>query len=321
MADISKELAAILAAVYGREVRGSIHDAIERINDVSEKQLAAGNAISSPTSSSEGFTDGSLYINTDDYELWRCLGTDSWESLGVFKGDDGNMWYKGTVLTTTGSGLTGVPGNEGDFYINTNNAYTYQCVHSGDATTALWNFIMILGGGSSAIAVVNSLTSTSTTDALSAYQGKYLNEHKVEKPSSPNNKDILRYNGADWVPSQLSALTDQTFSGASRNPQSGMAINSKLDTWHKVSGNIQTKTVSAIDDDTQTVQFTNIDDSKCYELWYDTSQSSDTRRGEPPKIINCAITGSGTNCTMTYTVSVPVNPTYFRLVVKGSIVS
>ena len=67
MADISKELAAILAAVYGRDVRGSIHDAIEKINDVSEKQLAAGSDISSPSSSAVGYTDGSLYINTDVY--------------------------------------------------------------------------------------------------------------------------------------------------------------------------------------------------------------------------------------------------------------
>ena len=80
MADISKELAAILAAVYGREVRGSIHDAIKKINDVSEVQISAGTDVNSPTSSAEGYFDKSLYINTDVYELtWPQLGiTYSW---------------------------------------------------------------------------------------------------------------------------------------------------------------------------------------------------------------------------------------------------
>ncbi len=37
MASIEKELEAILKAIYGEDVRGSIHDAIEKINDVTEE--------------------------------------------------------------------------------------------------------------------------------------------------------------------------------------------------------------------------------------------------------------------------------------------
>ena len=90
MADISQYLQAILSAVYGEDVRGSIHDAIEIINDVSEVVLSTGTAVTSASSSSTGFfPDTSLYFNTNTKELWKCIGTDSWQSQGLLKGDDG----------------------------------------------------------------------------------------------------------------------------------------------------------------------------------------------------------------------------------------
>ena len=60
MADISTELARILSAIYGEDVRGSIHDAIEKINEVSEVVLTTGTAVTGPSSSSTGFYDDSL---------------------------------------------------------------------------------------------------------------------------------------------------------------------------------------------------------------------------------------------------------------------
>lgn len=239
MADISRELAAILAAVYGRDVRGSIHDAIEKINDVSEKQLDAGNAISSTTSSSEGYTDGSLYINTDDYELWRCLGEDSWESLGQFaraitsiaktgtlpdgltdiytitfsdgttqsyqvkNGKDGLVWYRGTAITGNGSGITGAEGKKDDFYINTSTGYIYQCTKTGDATTAEWEYVMTIAGGPPVITVIDHLNSTDPNYALSANQGhilKLLADGKISLPSSPVAGQVLIYDATDgWI--------------------------------------------------------------------------------------------------------------------------
>ena len=89
MADISSYLADIMAAVYGEDVRGSIHDAIEIINDVSEVVLTTGTAVTGPTSSSTGFYDDSLYLNTSTMELWKCVGTNLWQSQGVLKGDTG----------------------------------------------------------------------------------------------------------------------------------------------------------------------------------------------------------------------------------------
>ena len=89
MANISTYLAAILSAVYGEDVRGSIHDAIEIINEVSEVVFSTGTDITSASSSSTGYYDNSLYLNTNTYELWKCIGTDTWQSLGVLKGDTG----------------------------------------------------------------------------------------------------------------------------------------------------------------------------------------------------------------------------------------
>jgi len=89
MADISLYLARILSAVYGEDVRGSIHDAIEIINDVSEVVLTTGTAVDSASSSSTGFYTDSLYFNTSTKELWKCIGTDSWQSQGFLKGDAG----------------------------------------------------------------------------------------------------------------------------------------------------------------------------------------------------------------------------------------
>lgn len=232
MADISKYLQDILSAVYGEEVRGSIHDAIEIINDVSEVVLTTGTAISGPTSSSEGFFVDSLYLNISTMELWKCVGTNSWQSLGVLKGSDGSgiasidktgtsglvdtytitfddghtetfditngadgadgkngsIWYKGTALSGTGTSITGFPGNKNDFYLNSTDGYVYTCVKAGGAMlpdAAEWDYVMTLtGGGGSSVTVIDSLISTSSTDALSANQGRVLDGKKQNKYAS-----------------------------------------------------------------------------------------------------------------------------------------
>lgn len=134
MADISTELAAIMSAIYGRDVRQSIYDAIDKINKVTEVQVTAGTAVTSTDSSSEGFYDGSLYINTNTWILWKCTGVNTWTSMGSFigngiaridgpvssglidtytivydngdtrtftitNGENGNRWFRGTAVS------------------------------------------------------------------------------------------------------------------------------------------------------------------------------------------------------------------------------
>jgi len=109
MADISTELARILSAIYGEDVRGSIHDAIEKINDVAEVVLTTGTDVTSPSSSSTGFYDDSLYLNTDTFELWKCTGVNTWASQGILKGDPGADGADGkgiaSITKTATSGL------------------------------------------------------------------------------------------------------------------------------------------------------------------------------------------------------------------------
>ena len=242
MADISSYLAAIMAAVYGEDVRGSIHDAIDIINKVGEVVLNTGTAVTGPTSSSTGFYDGSFYINTNTMELWKCIGTNAWQSQGVLKGADGadgngivsivktatvglvdtytitfddgttetyqitngqngSKWYKGTAISGTGTSITGFPGTKDDFYLNSVDGYVYVCVKTGGAMVpdaAEWDYVMTLtGGGGGSITVIDNLISTSSTDALSANQGRVLNTSKIDNPSTKSDGQVLTYNATD----------------------------------------------------------------------------------------------------------------------------
>lgn len=255
MANISSYLAAIMSAVYGEDVRGSIHDAIDIINKVGEVVLSTGTAVTNPTSSSTGFYDGSFYINTNTMELWKCIGTNTWQSQGVLKGADGangngivsiiktatvglvdtytityddgttstyavtngqngSKWYKGTAISGTGTSITGFPGVINDFYLNSADGYVYTCTKTGGSLppdAAEWDYVMTLtgGGGGSTVTVIDNLTSTSTTDALSANQGRAL-------------KGMI-----DAIPSMT---VDQTYNAASTNAQSGTAVAGAIST-------------------------------------------------------------------------------------------
>lgn len=161
MADISQDLQKILDAIYGEEVRGSIYHAISLINDVSEVILTTGTDITAPTDSSEGYFTGSLYLNLDTYELWKCVGTNAWQSLGILKGatgENGNKWYRG--LAVSGKAVlptiypTGIANaNANDCYLNPSEGAIYHCVTGGDDTTATWSydFTMTGGGGGGSI--------------------------------------------------------------------------------------------------------------------------------------------------------------------------
>lgn len=85
MANIDAYLQAIMAAVRGEEVRGSIHDAIDIINKVGEKVIDSGTAINAGDPKGDAY-DKSLYINTSTNELLRCNGT-IWVKVGNIKGN------------------------------------------------------------------------------------------------------------------------------------------------------------------------------------------------------------------------------------------
>lgn len=99
MADISTELQAIMDAVYGEDVRSAIHDAIDLINKVGEVTLTLGTAVTSASSSTTGFYEDSVYINTNTYDVWQCTGT-AWALKGNIKGDEGPQGVSPAVTIT-----------------------------------------------------------------------------------------------------------------------------------------------------------------------------------------------------------------------------
>ena len=150
MANIAAELAAIMAAVYGEEVRGSIHDAIQKINDASEVVLSTGTLIDSSVSSSVGFYLNSLYYNTSTNELWKCVGTNLWESQGILKGEkgeNGNQWFRGRQVSATTMASVPLVANVNDNYLNVDEGKIYHCTEGGNVTT--WVYDMTLSGGGS----------------------------------------------------------------------------------------------------------------------------------------------------------------------------
>lgn len=92
MIDISTALQNILKAVYGRDVRESIHDAIYQINANANEaidlaQIKFGTAVNSPTDPIAGFTENTLYLNINTNIMWKLEGG-SWTKKGTFKSID-----------------------------------------------------------------------------------------------------------------------------------------------------------------------------------------------------------------------------------------
>ena len=92
MIDISTALQNILKAVYGRDVRESIHDAIYQIDANANEaidlaQIKFGTAVNSPTDPIAGYAENSVYLNVNTGIMWRLEGG-SWVKKGTFKSID-----------------------------------------------------------------------------------------------------------------------------------------------------------------------------------------------------------------------------------------
>ena len=102
MIDISTALQNILKAVYGRDVRESIHDAIYQIDANANEaidlaQIKFGTAVNSPTDPISGYAENSVYLNVNTGIMWRLEGG-SWVKKGTFKSID-------SISLTSTSGL------------------------------------------------------------------------------------------------------------------------------------------------------------------------------------------------------------------------
>ena len=296
MADISQYLQDILDAVYGEQVRGSIHDAIEIINDVSEVVLTLGTAVDSASSSSTGFYTNSLYLNTNSYVLWKCVGTDSWASQGVLKGApgvDGNKWYRGTGISgkaanpTVYSGSGIVLANPNDFYLNPVEGAVYYCVTGGNASTATWSYdFTMTGGGGSTYTAGNGIDSTALNNGQIALDYGTVAGSNTTKPvtgKAVNDALPTVYDGTLTI--QQNGTSKATFSA---NTSASATANIITDSWFGTSAQIQND---------NTVTFTGVDDTdnNGYDLYCNNKLIGVTA---------LSVTGNGTSsATLVYTTS------------------
>ena len=112
MADISVYLNEILKATYGEEVRSSIYNAINLINNVGEKVITLGTSVTSTSSSVSGYYKNSLYLNINTFDLWQCTGT-NWANVGNLKGAKGDQGAKGDKGDQGVQGIQGIQGIQG----------------------------------------------------------------------------------------------------------------------------------------------------------------------------------------------------------------
>ena len=165
MADISRYLSEIMAAVYGEQVRGSIYNAIDIINKVGEKNITVGTAVTSTRSSISGYYKDSLYLNSQTWDMWRCTGnawvkegnlkgttiasisktgntgnTDIYtvkgsdgSNLGTFNVSNGCKFGMGSSVTSvnTSTYVDGTYYYNNDIYVNTNTWIVWRCNGSG----------------------------------------------------------------------------------------------------------------------------------------------------------------------------------------------
>lgn len=102
MIDINTALQNILKAIYGKDVRQSIHDAIYQINQnaneaVDLAQIKFGTAIVDPTTPVGSYIEGTVYFNIATGIIWRLSGG-SWAEQGRIKSID-------SIDRTASSGL------------------------------------------------------------------------------------------------------------------------------------------------------------------------------------------------------------------------
>ena len=200
MADISTYLAQIMAAVFGKDVRKSIHDAIDAVNQAQEKAISSGTAINAGDPASGDFYENALYINTATDQLLRCDGT-TWIVVGSIKGNgireitgpvtsgltdtytvhytdgtdysfsinNGNKWYIGTDVSgkvAIGAVFTlSYQVMTGDNYLNKSEDAIYHCTSGAPAgVPSTWVYDLTI-----------TSSSTGTNDYTALINQPYIN--------------------------------------------------------------------------------------------------------------------------------------------------
>lgn len=142
--------------------------------------------------------DGSpndYYRNETNGFVYRKDGSNEWQPKGTldFIGVYGVQWGNGLGAPANIAPLNNLPA--GSFYLDVDTSDIYF----KDDSLA-WVLKGQLGGGGGSVTVIDDLTSTSTTAALSANQGKELNDRlSTVETAQAGHGDIVTHNASEFA--------------------------------------------------------------------------------------------------------------------------
>ena len=88
MATHAQNIENLRTATYGEQVRGSMIELFEEDYDLCKNGVWVGTDITSASDPTTGYTDGTLYINSDSWRLFKLEGA-AWRDCGTIKGAKG----------------------------------------------------------------------------------------------------------------------------------------------------------------------------------------------------------------------------------------
>lgn len=172
MIDINTALQNILKAIYGKDVRQSIHDAIYQINQNANEaidlaQIKFGTDIIDPTSPVGDYIEGTVYFNVATGIIWKLSGG-SWSQLGTMKTID-------NIEKTSTSGLVDT------YTISYNDGTTTNyTVTNGEKGTSVVNITKVSTTGNVDHYDVNLSDGTRTPNGFDVANGISITDISLE---------------------------------------------------------------------------------------------------------------------------------------------
>lgn len=154
--NIDYEISQLRDAVFGEDVRSAFISCMEKLHTVSETN--ANIVIEAERTMNEIRDNAVNALNnlTSKLETGEFIGPPGPQGLPGEKGDTGktgntgergSKWMRGTAITGIDSNGVEFPNSDienalaGDFFINTSTNDIYECVKSGNPSTAKWAYI------------------------------------------------------------------------------------------------------------------------------------------------------------------------------------
>lgn len=154
MATHEQNIEALRTAVYGASVRNAMVELFEEDYMLVKDTITFGTAITSESSSIVGYTDGSVYVNTNTWNVYQCNGI-KWILKGNIRGPkgydgSGNKWYTGNKISGKFTDDRIFQYSEisyayvGDLYLNVEEGAIYKCVEGGSNFLAKWRYLFTI---------------------------------------------------------------------------------------------------------------------------------------------------------------------------------